>query len=167
MKRQPRMNRRTFLTTVGTATVGAGLASADGLPTVRVRAEIPYEPEVLIVGGGPAGIGAALGAARTGVRTLLIESCGFFGGVAAWSLGMPINQMRPERKPRSQVHELLIQKLLAYGEQAVFIGQHQLYCNVDYLKVAVLDALEEVGCKYLVHLSAVDALVEGNRVAGV
>ncbi len=167
MKRQPKMNRRTFLTAVGTATVGTGLASADNLPTVRVRAEIPYEPQVLIVGGGPAGIGAALGAARTGAKTLLIESCGFFGGVAAWSLGMPINQMRPESKPRSQVHELLIQKLLAYGDQAVYIGQHQLYCNVDYLKVAVLDALEEVGCKYLVHLSAVDALVEGNRVTGV
>jgi hypothetical protein len=80
---------------------------------------------------------------------------------------MPINQMRPQSKPRSAVHELLIEKLLAYGEQAVYIGQHQLYCNVDYLKVAVLDALDEVGCKYLVHLSAVDAVVEGNRVTGV
>ena len=167
MDRPAAMNRRTFLTAAGMAVAGTGSASAAGLPTVRARVEIPYEPEVLVVGGGPAGIGAALGAARAGARTLLIESCGFFGGVAAWSLGMPINQMRPESKPRSAVHELLIQKLLAYGEQAVFIGQHQLYCNVDYLKVAVLDALDEVGCKYLVHLSAVDALVEGNRVTGV
>ena len=125
------------------------------------------ETDVLVVGGGPAGIGAALGAARTGSKTLLIESCGFFGGVAAWSLGMPINQMRPDSKPRSVVHELLIKKLLSYGDQAVHIGQHQLYCNVDYLKVAILDALEEVGCEYLVHLAAVDTLMEGDRVAGV
>jgi ribulose 1,5-bisphosphate synthetase/thiazole synthase len=152
---------------MGTAAAGTGLASADSVPAIRTRAGIPYEPQVLVVGGGPAGIGAALGAARTGVRTLLIESCGFFGGVVAWSLGMPINQMRPQSKPRSQVHELLIQKLLAYGDQAVYVGQHQLYCNVDYLKVAVLDALEQVGCKYLVHLSAVDTRVEGNRVTGV
>jgi hypothetical protein len=123
--------------------------------------------DVVVVGGGPAGIGAALGAARAGAKTLLVESEGFFGGVAAWSLGMPINQMRPEGKPRSVVHELLIQKLLAYGDQAVCIGQHQLYCNVDYLKVAVLDALDEVGCKYLVHLLAVDTLVQGDRVTGV
>ena len=167
MKRQMRMNRRTFLTAAGTAVAGAGSASTASLPTVRARAGIPYEPDVLVVGGGPAGIGAALGAARTGAKTLLMESCGFFGGVAAWSLGMPINQVRPESKPRSQIHEMLIQKLQAYGDQAVFIGQHQLYCNVDYLKVAVLDALDEVGCKYLVHLAAVDALVEGNRVTGV
>jgi len=174
MERQTRMNRRTFLAAAGTAAAYAGSTNAiagpalpAGLPTVRTRASVPYEPDVLVVGGGPAGIGAALGAARTGVRTLLIESCGFFGGVAALSLGMPINQMRPESKPRSALHELLIEKLVACGEQAVYIGQHQLYCNVDYLKVAVLDALDEAGCKYLVHLSAVDALVEGNRVIGV
>lgn len=167
MDMQAAMNRRTFLTTAGLAATGAGLTSADGLPTVRARAEIPFEPDVLIVGGGPAGIGAALGAARTGVSTLLVESCAFFGGVAAWSLGMPINQMRPESRPRSAVHELLIGKLLACGDQAVHIGQHQLYCNVEYLKVAVLDALEEAGCKYLVHSPVVDAIVEGDRVVGV
>ena len=135
--------------------------------SVRAKMRQLAQTDVLVVGGGPAGIGAALGAARAGAKTLLIESQGFFGGVAAWSLGMPINQMRPESKPRSVVHELLIQKLLAYGDQAVCIGQHQLYCNVDYLKVAVLDALDEVGCKYLVHLAAVDALVENDRVTGV
>ena len=125
------------------------------------------EVDVLVVGGGPAGMGAALGAAKAGASTLLVESCGFFGGIASWSVGMPINQMRPENKPRSEVHELLIQKLEAYGDQAVYIGQHQLYCNVEYLKGAALDALDAVGCKYLVHLSAVDALVEGERVTGI
>jgi len=167
MKRQASMNRRAFLTAAGTAVAGAGLAPAACSPTPRAQTTILYDSDVLVVGGGPAGIGAALGAARAGAKTLLIESCGFFGGVAAWSLGMPINQVRPESKPRSQIHELLIQKLLAFGDQAVFIGQHQLYCNVDYLKVAVLDALDEVGCKYLVHLTAVDARMEGGRVTGV
>jgi len=146
-----------------TAPLSVGTAHAAGSSKTKQL----LETDVLVVGGGPAGIGAALGAARTGSKTLLIESCGFFGGVAAWSLGMPINQMRPESKPRSVVHELLIKKLLAYGDQAVSIGQHQLYCNVDYLKVAILDALDEVDCKYLVHLSAVDALLESNRVTGV
>jgi succinate dehydrogenase/fumarate reductase flavoprotein subunit len=42
-----------------------------------------------------------------------------------------------------------------------------LYCNVEYLKVAVLDALDQVGCRYLVHVRAADAIVENNRVAGV
>ncbi|MFB3825780.1 MAG: FAD-dependent oxidoreductase [Bryobacteraceae bacterium] len=125
------------------------------------------ETDVLVVGGGPAGFGAAAAAARTGVRTMLIEAHGFFGGVASWCVGMPINQVRPEGKARSKIHELLVQRLLEYGDQAVNIGQHQLYCNVDYLKVAMLDVLDAAGCKYLVHLRAVDAIVERGRVTGV
>ena len=120
-----------------------------------------------MVGGGPAGIGAALGAARQGTNVLLIENQGFFGGVAAYGLGMPINQMRPEGKPRSRVHELVIQKLLNYGDLAVKIGGHQLWCNVEYLKVAVLDALDEFDCRYLLHTRAVDSIVENNLITGV
>src|SRR5690554_2068236 len=40
------------------------------------------ETDVLVVGGGTAGVGAAIAAARTGSRTLLVERYGFLGGVA-------------------------------------------------------------------------------------
>ncbi|MHA1107361.1 MAG: FAD-dependent oxidoreductase, partial [Promethearchaeota archaeon] len=39
------------------------------------------ETEVLVVGGGPAGISAALGAARAGVDVMIVERYGCFGGV--------------------------------------------------------------------------------------
>jgi hypothetical protein len=42
--------------------------------------------EVLVCGGGPAGIGAALAAARQGARTMIIEQQGCLGGVATSSL---------------------------------------------------------------------------------
>ena len=169
MSEDNKVNRRRFLAAAGAGAIG-GLtrpASAQSTLTIRRQAEIPYKPDVLVVGGGPAGIGAALGAASSGANTLLIEHHAFFGGVAAWCLGMPINQMRPGSKPRSKLHELLLAKLRAYGDQAVRVGEHQLWCNVDYLKVAVLDALDEVGCKYLVHTRAIDAVVDGDRITGV
>ncbi len=122
---------------------------------------------VLVVGGGPAGIGAALGAARCGAETFIVENYGFFGGVGTWMLGMSINQMRPESKPRSAVHEQVIGKLEAYGPSAAKFVKHGILCNVDYYKVSLLDALEEAGCKYLVHTKVVDTIVENNRVAGV
>ncbi len=46
--------------------------------------EVPVirEAEVVVVGGGPGGLGAAVGAARQGARTLLVERYGFLGGMA-------------------------------------------------------------------------------------
>jgi len=164
--------RRNFLAMLGTA--AAGLAAittsscARRAPGVisKKRPNI-MSADVLVVGGGVAGIGAAVAAAKTGADTLLIENYGFFGGVASWSIGMCMNQMRPGDVPRGYIHELLYTKLSNYGDQAVSVSTHQFFCNVEYLKVAFLDMLEEVGCRYLVHLRAVDALIEGGRVAGV
>ncbi len=173
-KEQRGVSRRRFLP-VGMAAAGMAALSCKGSKTdgqaQSASTVSKYTTldttEVLVVGGGPAGIGAALGAARAGARTLLIENHSFFGGIGAWQVGMPLNQMRPEGKPRSQVHELLVQKLQAMGDQAVKLSVHGLLTNVEYLKVAVLDALDEVGAKYLVHVRAVDTIVEGNRVTGV
>ncbi|MBC7808330.1 MAG: FAD-dependent oxidoreductase, partial [Akkermansiaceae bacterium] len=47
-------------------------------PDLSVR----YRVDVLVAGGGPAGIAAALAAARSGARVLLLENGGFLGGSA-------------------------------------------------------------------------------------
>ena len=174
MNQKRDISRRRFLpagvVAAGAAACGEGSANLFGqAPAVRSASQYPVfaAVDVLVAGGGPAGIGAALGAARAGAKTLLVENHSFFGGVAAWASGMPINQVRPGGKPRSAVHELLIRKLAAYGDQAVDMGKHEMWCNVEYLKIAILDALDEAGVPYLVHVRAADALVERNRVAGV
>lgn len=43
-------------------------------------ADVVAEVDVLVVGGGPAGIGASLAAARQGSRVMLLEKRGFLGG---------------------------------------------------------------------------------------
>ncbi len=49
---------------------------------VRVTREVPvtYQVDVCVVGGGPAGVSAAVTAATTGRRVLLVEQTGSFGG---------------------------------------------------------------------------------------
>src|SRR5690606_28988398 len=42
--------------------------------------------DVLIVGGGAAGVAAAVGASRAGMKTTIIERYGFFGGMATSAL---------------------------------------------------------------------------------
>ena len=141
--------RRTFL-------ASAGLAAA------------PVEDvDVLVAGGGPAGIGAALAATRAGARTLLVERHAILGGVAAWGMGMTINQMRPEGRPRGAVHELLVERLKAYGDEALEIREHALVTNVEYLKVAVMDVLDGAGCRYFLHARVADAILERRRLRGV
>ena len=60
------------------------------------------EVDVLVVGGGPAGIGAAVGAARAGASVMIIEAMGSFGGM--WTNGMVItlagfnNWLRPYQR---------------------------------------------------------------------
>ena len=169
MKNQTGVSRRRWLP-AGLAALGSAAIAGKSAAQAQARPAAAHPVldtvDVLVAGGGPAGIGAALGAARAGARTLLIENHSFFGGVAAFALGMQMNQMRPESRPRSAVHEALIAKLSAYGDQAVRFGVHEVWTNVEYLKVAILDALDEAGARYLVHLCAVDSIVERNRVAG-
>lgn len=123
--------------------------------------------DVIVAGGGPAGLGAAIGASRRGARTLLVERYGMLGGVGAWCMGMPINQVRPNGRSRSVVHELLIQHLQKYGEEAVAINGHALVCNVEYLKAAAMDVLDAAGSDYLLHSPIAAALVEDGRCTGV
>jgi hypothetical protein len=164
------MKRRKFIAATGVTLLGLNkILSQEPASNeiVRKKRASVIQTKVLVVGGGPAGIGAAIGAAKAGADTLLIENYGFFGGTGAFSVGMCINQMRPDEKPRGYVHELLLKKLQNYGEQAVRISTHQFFVNVEYLKAAVLDALDEAGCKYLVHTKAVDAVTRGNKITGV
>ena len=51
---------------------------------VEEKQEIPVyaEADVLVVGGGPAGLCAAVSAARCGAKTVLMERYGYLGGMA-------------------------------------------------------------------------------------
>lgn len=122
--------------------------------------------DVIVAGGGPAGIGAALAAALNGAKTLMLEGRSFFGGVAATSLWMPMNRLMINGKSRGGVHEMLVRKLESYGKLACREGKvtwtdgDGLHIHPDYLKRAVFELLEENGCKYRLYSPVVGAVVE-------
>src|SRR4051794_2721576 len=50
------------------------------------------EADVVVIGGGLSGVGAAIGAGRAGAKTVLIEKTGFLGGwirARDWAAGSP------------------------------------------------------------------------------
>jgi len=73
------MKRRKFMK-VSALGLGAGagaVANADGLvpvePQKKINASVKNEVDVLVVGGGTAGVIAAIQAARAGAKTLVVE----------------------------------------------------------------------------------------------
>jgi hypothetical protein len=96
------MNRRGFLKLGGAAAAvpgvlsqaalaagDAGDAGRDAPSTVREPArDIPVaaEADVVVCGAGPAGVAAAVAAARKGAKTLLLEQHGCLGGI--WTAGL-------------------------------------------------------------------------------
>ena len=59
------------------------------MKTIREEArniKVFRETEVVVVGGGPAGIAAAVASARTGAKTVLIERYGHLGGMSTGGL---------------------------------------------------------------------------------
>lgn len=50
--------------------------------------EVTDEVDVLVIGGGPAGMGAAIGATDDGASAMIIEALGSFGGM--WTNGLVI-----------------------------------------------------------------------------
>ena len=55
---------------------------------IRKASKIPVRnrTEILVVGGGPAGFGAAVSAARAGAKVTLVEQGGLLGGM--WTFGL-------------------------------------------------------------------------------
>ena len=81
------VKRREFLKGAALAAACApSLAKAGGAaaaPNVYTRKlETAYDVDVFVAGGGPAGVAAALAAARAGKRVFVAETSGAFGGAA-------------------------------------------------------------------------------------
>ncbi|MDD2709535.1 MAG: FAD-dependent oxidoreductase [Verrucomicrobiae bacterium] len=108
------------------------------------------ETDVLIVGGGPAGIGAALMAARGGARTTLVERYGRLGGAAINAMVSPF--MGTSRSS-------ILKEILDH------LGNSQVDFATYDMKFAELLLKDNV--EILLHTWAYKAVMKGKTVAGV
>jgi hypothetical protein len=136
----------------------------------EVARKIPVlaETDVLVVGSGPGGLAAALAASREGVRTLLVERFGCFGGnitqagveSIAWyrhagtvdiqGIGIEFEQRAQQMgatdpEPQSQSEAL----------------------NTELFKVVADTLIQESGITPILHCMAVETVMAGDAINGI
>ena len=154
---------------------------------VTFSREIPVcrDVDVLVVGAGPAGIGAAVCAARQGAKTLVFDQNGCVGGQATVGMVGPFMtsfDARNERMVIRGIFEEIVERMKALGgavDPALIeacqpmsgfysIGHaHVGPFDHECLKQVATEMILESGAELLLHTQFVDVLMDGERIAGV
>ena len=124
--------------------------------------------DVIVCGGGPAGLIAAVAAARNGAKTLLIERYGFVGGMSTSALVTPISEFRHFGKQHiGGIPFELLQRAAELGGADITLESGNFPVNDEIMKLAAQRLLLESGVTLLYHTWFSDCVTEGNRVTHV
>ena len=138
-----------------------------------MKQQLKYD--VVVAGGGVAGIGAAVGAARAGARTLVIEKNPYLGGAATHSgvaafCGFYTCGKTPVRVVGG-VGEEMLRQLAALGQETGYEispnGNATIKFEPEYLKLAADFLLEKYQVDVLFHCQLIEAQRVGNRIGTV
>ena len=125
------------------------------------RIPVAHETDVLIVGGGIAGVMAAIASGRSGARTLLVERFGSLGGTGTAAM-MNLFYV-PYAASRGLVRDLF-DRLIARG--GAIPGEFVVY-DPELYKVTALEMLREARADILLHTLVSDVIMDGRRVRGI
>ena len=141
--------------------------------------------DVIVVGGGPAGMCAAIAAARQGVSVILVEQGGFCGGMATRGMVGPFMTCY-DRKGENMIIRGLFEEIVdrmvergyaihpaevrtgtAFTSWIVVGHDHVTPFEPEGLKLVIDDMLMEAGVKILYHTDFIQPILEENKITGV
>lgn len=143
------------------------------------RTPILAEVDVLVAGGGPAGIAAALAAAREGARTMLVERYGYLGGMITGAHVVAILGVGDGNRPIAKgITEEIRQRLARLGgvqgvvdtedeETAEFRRSGDYRVDAELFKWQAAEMLLEAGVRLRFHTLACDPIMQKGRVIGI
>jgi hypothetical protein len=141
------------------------------MKTVRESArEVPViaEVDVLVVGSGPGGLGAALGAARAGVQTMVVERFGCLGGNITVVGVESIAWYRREKTVDCEGIGIELEtRAKAMGATNPEPQSKSEAINADMFKYVADKLVQESGVTPLLHAVVIDSVMEGDAVKGV
>jgi 2-polyprenyl-6-methoxyphenol hydroxylase-like FAD-dependent oxidoreductase len=156
-----------------------------------------HETDVLVVGGGSAGVAAAVAAARAGARTLLVERSGSLGGLASSGLILLLLTLDdgrgrqvvggicqevvdrlaardaawfPAKEEWGSTNAALVAREQRRGlvwGRAPHVVRYSVAYDAEEMKFALAELVREAGVELLLHALGCDPWLEDGRVAGV
>ena len=113
---------------------------------------VAAEYDVIVCGGGAAGIGAALAAAEKGAKTALIERFGFLGGMATAGYVNPMSEFAYNgRQVVGGIPWRFAQQLLEHGGALVEEPRCNVSFNPEIYKLVAQKMLLDAGVKTNIH----------------
>ena len=187
------MKRRDFLKAGGAAVAGGVLLGAGGISAgactggngSRADERDLGGTDVLIVGGGPAGVCAAIAAARCGAGTMIVEQGNCLGGMATRGLVAPFMtcyDTTGEIMVIRGIFEEIVDRMVALGgaihPREVRAGtpfsawitaghDHLTPFDAETMKFVLDQMCDEAGVKVMYHSTLIDPILKGNRINGI
>ena len=129
--------------------------------------------DVVVVGGGPAGVSAAYAAAREGAKTVLIEKEGFLGGLWTGGLVLPLNACRALEKNGATEQSCtgiigeMVRRLESMGMIYPNEGRSGPVPDPEATKYLLDCMMEEAGVQIVYYAMATDLVRRRNRIDAV
>jgi hypothetical protein len=144
------------------------------MKTIREPArDLPIlrEADVVVVGGGPTGICAAVSAARNGARTVLVERHGFLGGNLVMWLPLFTYYDVDGNRIIKGIPQEFAERMEALGgasphyRSELFNGY--TIADAEMVKLVAQQMVLEAGVEVLLHAFFAGVVMDGDRIAAV
>jgi len=120
--------------------------------------------DIVVVGGGPGGVCAAVAAVDEGASVLLIERYGFLGGMATAGL---VNPFMPYKIKGSRLTSAVFNELLERLRDAGALADGELVFDDEGMKIVLDQMMVDHGVELLLHSTFIGVEMDGRRISHV
>lgn len=132
--------------------------------TLTKKLDVKYSADVVVCGGGTAGVFAAIAAAERGRKVMIVEQFGGLGGTATFGLVTPVMHTHIPGDPQCSY---IVPKLNAKLREMGAVTPDGRNFDPMGLKVALESMCMEAGVYILLHTFIADVIKDGNTIKGI
>ena len=144
----------------------AVLQGADQVLEPARQLPVAASADVVVAGGGTAGVVAAIAAARSGVSVLLVESSGSLGGTATNGLVTPMMSIQIDGAPMcSSISDDINDRMAALGAGSQRDGT--VFFDPEMMGFVLDQLAREAGVQMLRHTLVTGAVMRQGRIVGI